>query len=501
MRRSLAPIIYDFRRSFFRVSTLVLLFVFIVAGIGLSYLSYTMIYGSVPTIRTMGVIIIGDHNATVYGVAYDLAGREISGATITLLNKTGRTITEEKVGGFYHFSFKTRDHMEIAGVKIMYNGRETEERVMTIGFHGNNTILYYAPFNSAFTIENGDVMAAPGTNPQVFAVISLILLDKARGDAVLQILSINTSSTSLKPCYELLLGYAKYNTTVMSTGIVTSYTTRLSNCTYYETLRIHSILFRQEIKLDTRMDALVLRYDRTNMTLTIDYSALQPARSFMIGSMLSSGALTIFVNFFPIAFLYLAYVLMSKPRSSGALEFILARPVTKWDLYLTRYASGILVALASSAVFVVTLNLSSALIWGVLLGAQPSITMFLAVLVSLTAWYSFCYMLASSIRSSSRYLALSIVFYLLFMMFWSLIVFLVGMYSGAIAGSESFTELSYRLSMLNPIKVGDLIIYYIREFFGLVKPIHWINPGIVAVASLAWIVVPFIIGYLLFRRD
>ncbi len=498
MKRSLVPVIYDFKRSFLRASTLVLLVLFIVAGIGLSYLSYSIVSNLAGPVRTLGIIAMDNGNATVYGVAYDLVGRQLSGAKILFLDKMGRTIYESRVDGLYHLSFKAPINDRIARVRIIYNGKRADEDVLPLNYVNKTYyILYYAnPFSLT---ESDGVLWMPPDNPRTYAVVSLIMLDKSSGEALLQVLSFNTADHRLKPNYELIIGYMKLSSNGPDTTYINA--SKLPHIVPYKVINISDPYVRYRVKLDPSYNAIVVRVNGSNETLIIRYDRLRPAKGFMIESMLSSSGLQLFLNFFPIVFLYLAYKLISKPKASGALEFILARPVTKWDLYVTRYVSGVLTALVSSAIFVVALDIGFAALWGIAFGAYTSFLLFLAIFLGLVAWYSFCYLLSSGLKSSSGYLALSIVFYLLFAMFWGLITFLVALQIGAGFTGEAWESLSYKLSMLNPIKVSDLIIYYVRLHYGLVTPIQWINPGIVAGAILAWIVVPFILGYLVFKKD
>jgi ABC-2 type transport system permease protein len=75
----------------------------------------------------------------------------------------------------------------------------------------------------------------------------------------------------------------------------------------------------------------------------------------------------IFITFFPVVVLYLVYIYVAKPRSQGALEFVLARPITRLELYITRLFAGVLVVLTATALFYAALVLAIYLHTGVLL--------------------------------------------------------------------------------------------------------------------------------------
>ncbi len=502
MRRSLVPVIYDFKRSFLRLSTVVLLVVFIVAGVGLSYLSYTMISGLAGPVRTMGLLVIDNDHAIAYGVAYDFAGKPLHDATLIFLSSSGQKILETKVSGPYKLEFNLPANTSISRVKIMSNGKSLVMPVLVLQPPDvKPSVYYYAAYNALPMTEAGGVLGFSSNKtgkPSTFVVFSLLIIDKSSGEASLQVVAVNTSRPDLKPHLTLLVGSAK-----ISRGLSSPY---INISKYHVSAKYHALTIDKNVvtaivKYNPDDNYVIVSIKGVDEAAAIRIDRLQPAKSFMAGSMLSSSGLSLFLNFFPIVFLYLAYVMLAKPKATGALEFILARPVTKWDLYMTRFLSGVLVALVSSAIFVVALDIASLALWGITFSPYILTIMFLALFVGLTAWYSFCYMIASGIKSSSGYLAISIVLYLLFAMFWGLIVFLIMMATGIGISTSGAESLSYKINLFNPVKISDLILYYMRLHYGLVSPIDWINPAIVACISIAWIIVPFIIGYLLFRKD
>jgi len=70
------------------------------------------------------------------------------------------------------------------------------------------------------------------------------------------------------------------------------------------------------------------------------------ARRLVAAQVASRAGAGVFTAFFPVVALYLVYVYVAKPRAQGALEFVLARPITRLDLYVTRFSAGALVVLA-----------------------------------------------------------------------------------------------------------------------------------------------------------
>lgn len=126
-------------------------------------------------------------------------------------------------------------------------------------------------------------------------------------------------------------------------------------------------------------------------------------------------------TFFPVVVLYLVYVYVAKPRAQGALEFVLARPITRLELYVTRYFAGVLVVLAATAFCCIALTTSIYFIAETSL--DPCSVALLYAGLSLVAFYSLCY-LFSALTSSTKYIVVSVMAYIVFALLWGLLVYL-----------------------------------------------------------------------------
>jgi len=518
-KSSFIPIIYDFKRSFFRVSTLALLIVFIVAGIGLSYSEYHLVSSELNPIKAIGLMYINNTKYFTVGMIYNTFGNPINDVKIELVGSKGHIIKSEKVNSEY----KLFGYSNIIPTKliIIYKGKRIVEQinyvVNNVAFVGSKKSLsyrigIYSPSNSFIGPEVHSFTSlgyvTNRTYRNIYVLIDFIMLDKTHGYGMLQMVSIGGIPLKVPKKPNVDIGYAfttfaKINKSTHGFYFTTMSSGKSYNLTYKHLVTLKDYFYRSRIHVNSEKDILALKFNSRNTTTyeLINYDSLQPINALTASVILSSGGLTVFLNFFPILILYLAYVLMAKPRSTGAMEFIITRPVTRWDIYLVRYVSPVLVVILSSALFVIALNVTNTMLLGLGSDLYMSALIFISLIAALTAWYSFCYMLASGMRNSSGYLALSIIFYIIFAMFWNLIVYFIAYLRGIAFSTKAFQELSYKLAFLNPIGMGHLVLYYLREHYRLIKPISWMSPEIVTIAILVWIVIPFIIGYLTFKKD
>lgn len=209
-------------------------------------------------------------------------------------------------------------------------------------------------------------------------------------------------------------------------------------------------------------------------------------------------------SFYPIALLYLAYLLIAKPKATGALEFLLARPVTRLQIYLNRFAAGALVAAAASALSVLATSATTALVIGVALPARDSALLALGLWASMTSFYSVFYMLSAALKRG-WYLGLSVALYLIFTLLWQPLV-LIGAYLAGVPGALAFDVL-YASYYFNPSAGLQAAYQALVDEHGLTMAagIAWVRPGAFSVplgfaSAACWIAAPLALGWLAFRR-
>jgi ABC-2 type transport system permease protein len=362
----ITPILYDFKRSFLRLSTLLFIVIFILGGIGLSYLAYGLFASQYSSIGTAAVIVHTGNNTIVRGLIYDLKGNIIDKATLTFYRQ-GKAVKTYSVNG----DFKITDpELWVLKPSIV-------EVKTTLGDH-NYTIQWYMLSKANLTSYGvfGDLhpsiipTATPsGGEEHVSSLVHyerLVIISKRTGRSFVILLTLNVSSTG-NPISNATVYYAfaPYNAFHVGRGG----TPVITGLKYHRLGVMDDYVKLYNIKIDTSKDLMVMKYVHGNSSAytIINYAVIMPVEALSAGIITGSQGLQLFAEFFPILFIYLAYVLLAKPKSTGALEFVLARPVTRWDIYLVRWLAGILTVIVAVGLFVLSLDAG---LWGFIWRAQ-----------------------------------------------------------------------------------------------------------------------------------
>ncbi len=506
----MSAILYDFKRSFFRLSTIILLLVFILVGISSTYLIYSNMvqrgYSIEQKLSIIATTNIKDQELVVEGYIFNEEGKPVESAQIELyVNNKLMGKTSSEANGFFTLN---------TGVKI--STTSIEKFLETIGNLTTSSKLVVRFENikeevKAQMIKLPIVKEIPIPTiipriyylkrtlytyqpPMAFEISSApVLITKLDKDNTATIVFVNPFLSPVMESIHVSYCIGDYISMALElTKNATEACKEINDLGYFN----GSIIF-VKIPLDPDKNGLLLfiEKDHVNTTYLVQYSFKKGIESVYLS--LLSMPLGLIVNFAPIIMLYLAYVLMAKPRSIGALEFILARPITRLDLYLTRYFAAILTAFTLSVAVVIGLGLSTTVIIGIMPDFYVLLTIALSLFIGLTTIYTLYYAIATSIRSG-LYLAISIILYLVFTIFWQTIIVVYALFTGQLFDFHRITELINYSYYFNPIGSINLILAMIQKSYGLTSV--EVNPYYLILSIIIWITIPLILGYLRFRK-
>ena len=503
----MSAVIYDFKRSFFRLSTLLLLIIFILVGVASTYLIYSNMvqqgYSLDQKLSVIATIDIENDCLVIKGYIFDEKGDPVSFAQVELyindklVDKsssadgffmlcTGTTISPIKINEFFeNITTLTQDSKLV----ITYRDVREEVRPSTIMFREMKEIPLTSGFPRIYYLKK--TLYTYHTPTAFISISSPVLIPRVDKDNVATVYFINPFFSLGDNSIEAKYCIGNYLSLYMEKNITKA-------CEEIKDLGVfNKTIISVKIPLDPKHNglAILVKKNDLNTTYITDYSMSKGINTVYLS--LLSTPLGMIVNFAPIIMLYLACVLMAKPRSIGALEFILARPITRLDLYLTRYFAAVLTGLILSIAVVLGLGLSTTAIIGITPDITALLTIILGLFLALTAIYSVYYALATSIRSG-LYLAISIILYLIFTIFWQTIVIIYAYITGQLFDFQKLTELISYSYYFNPVGAVNLLLTILQKSYGL-SSIE-INPYYVGLSVAIWIIVPFILGYLRFRR-
>jgi len=530
------PFIYDFKRAFVRKATLITLVLFIVAGVGLAYIvAYTTVITN-PGILYTGLIVsklnlsssklelaVGIYDANMepaemrldlslelYGSIEPAPGVYTMGEKILEANLGTYTVqgssritidVPENVTQYIRSLNESQKYwiMLLTNASISVRGINTGRVSMgeTLSRLDNETYGTCRSLGGGFggSVGIGRVCSVlRGEKDRLHLILTSP--SETQLDLYYDIKPINKSTAESRPYYRV--------------SFVDPSTVNISDLRYLGTISeamkiyVFTIPLSQELQGKSPNVLLALVSNNTvKDAVSIEYyyeesaSPSGVARKLMIGST----GIGLFSMFFPIVMLYLGYVLVAKPRSQGALEFILARPVTRVELFLTRYAAGVLVGLVAPAVFMAALYIGLNIVLGIDIGLDIAVLIYLGLAASLIAFYTLCYYIAVELKGGG-YLAVSITLYMVFLIGFQIIGVLVAFMLGYTGSYEDYLRTTTMINYFNPMGLTGLVSALIQANLNIYPKavLDVVKPEYIVAAFIAWVVVPFILGLARFRR-
>ncbi|MEM3832378.1 MAG: ABC transporter permease subunit [Thermoprotei archaeon] len=473
-------VFYDFKRAFFRRSVLLFIIIFALAGVGLSYLVANLINPQTASISVIGVAINTENKTMkIIGAVLDRNGNGIPNADVYISNLNNKTIiasTSTNSSGYFTSSFV----LGFQGILAL----DVKSSI------GNTSIsIPQFSFSEAFVKPSSFTYGSYYSNVN-FPSISVILTNVDRYAGTGTIVIAMTGQYGSKPNYDVY-----YTTIALGTEIPPRTPISPSNLTYNYLGKITDYISVFDININSSNNFLYLNFKRGNSSVYVSfmYSLVSHAESGIVSSTISS--LSPFAQFFPIIFLYLVYTMIAKPRSTGALEFLLARPVTRRDIYINRYIAGLLTVLVSSGILIIVTYVSMNILIGKTLDVYNFLILYIGISGSLIAFFSLMYCISTFLKSAV-YLGLSIGLYMLFYVFWAVVAILF-----AFSTKSNYFDILYLMYYFNPNGLYNFITYFIENNYGLLTiKTTTINNVAIILSSLVWIIAPATLGYLKFKK-
>lgn len=438
------PIIYDFKRSFLRLSVLIFLVVFAAVGVGIGYLVYHFSVGNLPASSYYNMNFVGvsfgfpNGTVKVHGYVFDNRGCPLV-ATIEMVSNSGKVVsmTQSNSSGFFTIQGNNASY-----IIVKYSTYEENATITTIIYNVSDFYNYYEYNGEGLAIITG-----------VKNCVGKLILASTFNQGELNLTFYNQGLKAIGSCIINYSGYVTINSIKIKPG------------TQFISLGSNSLRgFMNEYS-------------------PIQYSPIPHIEYVINQGVISSSSL--FQSFFPIIMIYLAYALYSKLIDSGAIEFIISRPLTRASFYLTRLTSGLLTGVTTSIIFSLVVGGT----FSILIHYFPGfvVTMLIIELISiLSFYYILSFMLSNFIKSATATLGISIaLFFIIRIVEGILPIFLPTNVSNIIG------------YYANPTSICSVATYLSTHLTLAGAPF---NLGISIVAQLAWLIGLSLLGYLKFRR-
>jgi ABC-type transport system involved in multi-copper enzyme maturation permease subunit len=222
---------------------------------------------------------------------------------------------------------------------------------------------------------------------------------------------------------------------------------------------------------------------------------------------------SIFGLFIPLMAIVGTYNLYGKDRVSGVLESVLAQPVSRKGLSISRFVSTFVAMAAAICISVTIIDIITLYFTKAFVSSTIILSSTGAFLVELATFIGIMMLLSHVLRSSGALIGIGIGIFMVIDFFWGVIISLMAAIAHIDYGSSHFFQIAVAAEFANPAQFVGLVDTYLTHLTGFVGisavsgfPItpeaYWISiPSIIA-TGIFWIVVPLAAFlYLAIKRD
>jgi ABC-2 type transport system permease protein len=223
-------------------------------------------------------------------------------------------------------------------------------------------------------------------------------------------------------------------------------------------------------------------------------------------SMVTIGFLAVISELFafliPLLAIFSAYLYYAKDKTNGTMESILSRPVTRGRLITSRFLSNVVVSLIALGGGIAVIDILSSRYTGVLLPAYQVLDIIWAYFVIATAFIGLVYFVSHLTKSTGVVLGISIVFYIVLVLFWStLSSLLLPLALGLVPGTIPYSHAYLIINAFSPIGYANIVTTYLE---GNIIGVNFSTLGVsfseILIVGIIWLIFPFAAAFTLARN-
>lgn len=519
----LGPIIYDLRRGVLRKSVIIILALFVVGGAGIAYLTYQLAAASIfHGLFYAHFTLSPEGQLKGAGILADTSLREIEGSLVyRVVCRDGKDVWK------YEGSAKVRGVFTVeASVRDMPQWVHGPEAQCMLDISLTTPHGFYVVTSPANRWDDGTVWAvSQPAGPFVRSSIYNGTIGNAARSGELSVLAIKSGAEVKLLTALITQGNASLSVYVMEvqeqrelpSPIIIREDPESGGFRKVGTVGTGISLVSFKLANESTKLLALLFIGNGTFAEPVLSPLLESGTSLLaqqITTMMVQQLSSLFNFLFPIVALYLAYVYVAKPRAQGALEFLIARPITRLDIFVTRYVAGALVLALASLLFIASLNAAIYAIFSTPIEGYVLMLLLGGTIASLIAFYSLCYFI-STVAKGGSYLALTIFLYLFFTIIINIVVSILvfAMALGSVSTYEDILTAQGRLVaiswLLNPLGASSIAQFFVTTYYGVEAGYmqaymrvarEVLQPWAISVSIIGWIAIPVALGWLRFRK-
>ena len=488
--------LYDIKRTLSGKFTIILIVLLVLITVATAYGAGISSDTAAPAQTDLVLPYVNDTGGVIHVSDYVINGygQPVSGLSITssignasintIENYTGSSNSQ----GYLNFTV----HSNASNFYYIYTGQYTNGN--PAAYHNNEIDYYNGKMGQSESYSTIDPCYSTYFNYSFEPIYAVILKDKANPSQISTMVyvpyinsSINNQPLSIS--YNISTASAGVNANNAGSGNVTE-------MTHPGVLIITPSLTTKD--LDKNVNFFINnKTEQVVPTVSYIYTYIKPGVALQNDLAIYFGILLI-----PIMSIFSAYFYYSKDKTSGVLESIIARPITKGKLMISRFTGN-------SVSFLVGLLISFGLAdvilkhyTGVYISSGTFATMLIGYLVEAIGFAGLMYLITQFERTQGQILGTGIGLLFILGFMWTTLsealLFLLHI--------QSITHLLKNLLILDSISPSyypDIIAdYHLGVYSGLSASSVGINIYSVVIIGLAWVLIPSLLAlYFARKRD
>ena len=231
-------------------------------------------------------------------------------------------------------------------------------------------------------------------------------------------------------------------------------------------------------------------------------------KSVSAGGILETSLTAPFEFLIPLLGIFSAYFYYGKDKASGVLESIIARPVTKGRIFMSRFTAGATSFFVAILVAAVIADVIIFRYTGSWISSHTFLSIVLGYTAEAVAFSGIIYLVSQYLKTQGGILGTGMGVFFILVIFWGLIIDIILFETHVNLALKSTIALDVALSAISPSFIPTLASSLNSGTYGTLtgNPVISSSVGITAFSvigvGLLWIAVPFVFSFLLARsRD
>lgn len=268
----------------------------------------------------------------------------------------------------------------------------------------------------------------------------------------------------------------------------------------------NSLLLTPQFNASSSEAMVALTFPGNNTIVDNQYFYYSSPQTNTFENSYFSGVSLFAIFFMSIAGVIGGYVSFGKDRATGVLENVLARPIKRSNIILSRYIASATVMTAMSFILAVVDYAMVALFYGVYLPTSFLLVIGFGLTVTSLAFLGLTFLFSNLTKSTGTLIGFSILILVFFIFAWSIITLIIPLSLGLYPGSSAFNSFELLLSYFSPYNFSTLAYSLINPSYpgtfgsNLTKAgLNWYS---LITYGVLWVFIPIFLAFLLYRsRD